>query len=101
MSELVHSILNVAGFFGGSFVLSLVINAFLLKFAHSLGIRHQEQRQIRWSAQSRPSLGGVSFYMSFLIGFMFYAIIFGQSDVFQNKELLGLFFGISLAFLLG
>ncbi len=32
---------------------------------------------------------------------MFYAIIFGQQDVFQNKELLGLFFSISLAFLLG
>lgn len=32
---------------------------------------------------------------------MFYAIIFGQQDVFQNKELLGLFLSISLAFLLG
>jgi len=32
---------------------------------------------------------------------MFYAIIFGQQDVFQNKELLGFFFSISLAFLLG
>ena len=32
---------------------------------------------------------------------MFYAILFGEADVFQNKGLLGLFFSVSLAFLLG
>ena len=46
-------------------------------------------------------MGGISFYITYLMGFVFYAIIFGQSDVFQNKELLGFFFSVSLAFLLG
>lgn len=32
---------------------------------------------------------------------MFYAIIFGETDVFRNEALLGFFFAISLAFLLG
>jgi UDP-GlcNAc:undecaprenyl-phosphate GlcNAc-1-phosphate transferase len=35
------------------------------------------------------------------MSFMFYAIIFGESDVFQNKELLGFFATIVIAFLLG
>lgn len=101
MSTTLESILNIAGFFGGAFLLSLVINRFLLKFAQSLGIRHSADVKVRWSNESRPALGGVSFYICFLIGFMFYAIYFGQSDVFRNPQLLGLFFGITLAFLLG
>ena len=101
MNELWQSILKIAGFFGGAFLLSVVINSFLLKFALSLGIRNRNQHQIRWTEDARPSLGGVSFYISFLIGFIFYAIIFGQSDVFRNEQLLGLFFGTTLAFLLG
>ena len=32
---------------------------------------------------------------------MFYAIIYGETDVFQNHDLLGLFFGLTVAFLLG
>jgi UDP-GlcNAc:undecaprenyl-phosphate/decaprenyl-phosphate GlcNAc-1-phosphate transferase len=101
MNSTIVSILNILGFFGGAFVISLIINSFLLKFAHSLGIRHQTDIKIRWSNESKPALGGVSFYICFLIGFMFYAIIFGQSDVFGNPQLLGLFFGVTLAFLLG
>jgi UDP-GlcNAc:undecaprenyl-phosphate GlcNAc-1-phosphate transferase len=94
-------IVQISVFFGGAFLLSVVINVFFLRFSQTLGIRHRNQLDQRWSSISKPSLGGISFYISFLMCFMFYAIIFGQSDVFQNKELLGLFFGVSLAFLLG
>lgn len=101
MKETIHSILHILGFFGGAFFLSLVINTFFLKFSRTLGIRNKNDVEIRWSSVSKPSLGGISFYISYLMSFMFYAIIFGESDVFQNKELLGFFFSISLAFLLG
>lgn len=95
------TVVNILGFFAGAFILALVINSFFLKFAKSLGIRNKNHLDIRWSSVSKPSLGGISFYISFLISFIFYAIIFGQSDVFQNKELLGVFFSVTLAFLLG
>ncbi|MEO9533168.1 MAG: MraY family glycosyltransferase [Crocinitomicaceae bacterium] len=101
MRESLHSILNLISFFGGAFILSAIINSFFLKFARSLGIRHKNHLTIRWSNESKPSLGGISFYLSFLLGFMIYAIMFGQADVFQNKALLGLFFTINIAFLLG
>jgi len=100
-SEILLSVGRIVGFFACAFVLSVIVNNFLLKFAHSLGMRHRHEHHIRWSAEAKPSLGGVSFYICFLIGFIFYAIIFGQSDVFRNKQLLGLFFGTTMAFLLG
>ncbi len=101
MNASVESILNLLSFFGGAFMLSIVINSFLLKFAKTLGIRHKNDREIRWSNTSKPALGGISFYISYLMGFMFYAIIFGETDVFQNGGLLGLFLSITMAFLLG
>ncbi|MGV6861494.1 MAG: glycosyltransferase family 4 protein [Putridiphycobacter sp.] len=101
MRDSLHSIISLISFFSGAFIISLLINRFFLKFAKTLGIRNKNDVSIRWSETSKPSLGGISFYFSFLIGFMFYAIIFGESDVFQNKSLLGLFFSVTLAFLLG
>ncbi|MBK9592393.1 MAG: undecaprenyl/decaprenyl-phosphate alpha-N-acetylglucosaminyl 1-phosphate transferase [Crocinitomicaceae bacterium] len=72
-----------------------------MRFVRNLGMRHQQDITVRWSNQSKPAVGGISFYISYLMGFMFYAIIFGQQDVFHNSELLGLFITITLAFLLG
>lgn len=95
------SIGTILLYFGGAFLLSLIINTFFLRFSRTLGIRNKNHLEIRWSNISKPSLGGISFYITYLMGFMLYAIIFGQSDVFQNKELLGFFCSISLAFLLG
>jgi UDP-GlcNAc:undecaprenyl-phosphate GlcNAc-1-phosphate transferase len=101
MWQNVESLTNLAIFFGGAFGLSIVINSFMLRFVRTLGIRNQSEMTIRWSNQSKPAVGGISFYISYLMGFMFYAILFGQQDVFQNSELLGLFITITLSFLLG
>ncbi len=101
MEETLKSILQMIGFFGGAFLLSIIINTFFLRFARTLGIRNKNQLEIRWSSTSKPSLGGISFYICYLVSFVFYALILGESDVFRNIELQGFFFSISLAFLLG
>jgi len=101
MRDSLQSLIYLFAFFSGAFAISFMINGFFLKFAKTLGIRNKNDVSIRWSSASKPSLGGISFYFTFLIGFMFYAILFGETDVFQNKSLLGLFFGATLAFLLG
>jgi UDP-GlcNAc:undecaprenyl-phosphate/decaprenyl-phosphate GlcNAc-1-phosphate transferase len=101
MRQSVESLTDLAIFFAGAFALSIVINSFMLRFVRTLGIRNQSEMTIRWSNQSKPAVGGISFYISYLMGFMFYAIFFGQQDVFQNSELLGLFITITLSFLLG
>lgn len=101
MQQSVESLADLAVFFGGAFILSVIINAIMLRFVQTLGMRHQSEMTIRWSSKSKPAVGGISFYISFLMGFMFYAIIFGQTDVFQNASLLGLFITITISFLLG
>jgi len=101
MRDNLQSLIYLTVFFAVAFSVSFIINSFFLKFARTLGIRNKNDVSIRWSSTSKPSLGGISFYFTFLIGFMFYAVLFGETDVFQNKSLLGLFFGVTLAFLLG
>ena len=101
MRESLFSIVNLAIICGAAFLIALLINAFFLKFARTLGIRNKNDVTIRWSHTSKPSLGGISFYIVFLISFMFYAIFFGKADVFENQSLLGLFYTVTLAFLLG
>ncbi|MBK7129201.1 MAG: undecaprenyl/decaprenyl-phosphate alpha-N-acetylglucosaminyl 1-phosphate transferase [Crocinitomicaceae bacterium] len=101
MRETIDCVLRLFAFFSGAFVLSVVINSFILRFVQTLGIRQKSEMTIRWSSQAKPALGGISFYICYLMGFMFYAIVFGQTDVFQNTHLLGLFITITLAFFLG
>lgn len=101
MIESLSEIINLVGFFSGSLIISAVINNFFLKFSKNLGTRNKEQLTMRWSAEAKPSMGGISFYITYLLSFMIYAIMFGKADVFQNKQLLGLFFSINVAFLLG
>lgn len=101
MRESLFSILNLIIICSGALLLSFLINSFFLKFARTLGIRNKNDVSIRWSHTSKPSLGGISFYLVFMVGFMFYAIFFGGQDVFQNQSLLGLFYIVTLAFLLG
>jgi UDP-GlcNAc:undecaprenyl-phosphate/decaprenyl-phosphate GlcNAc-1-phosphate transferase len=91
----------VAIFFTISFSFSLLINGLLLKFARNLGIRNYQEFIIRWSNQTKPALGGISFYIVFLFAFITYALLFGEDDVFRNKQLLGLFGAANLAFFLG
>lgn len=91
----------VAIFFLVSFCFSLLINGLLLKFARNLGIRNYQEFIIRWSNQTKPALGGISFYIVFLFAFIAYALLFGEDDVFRNKQLLGLFGAANLAFFLG
>ncbi len=79
---------------GGSFVLNLI----LLRFLRTLGTKDQKAKiEVRWSSQSKPTIGGMSFFFSFLI-----ALIFG---LFINSSiglpLLFLCASATLAFFMG
>lgn len=68
---------------GASFVLNLI----LLRFLRTLGTKDQKAKiEVRWSTQSKPTIGGMSFFFSFLI-----AVIFG---LFINSSI-----GLPLLFL--
>ena len=95
-------LLQLFGFGLGGMFLAILINIILLRFSKSLGIRNKNDVVIRWSNQSKPSLGGVSFFVVFVFAAIAYSVVFGEDrNVFQNPEFLGLFAAGSLAFLMG
>ena len=75
MTEFLSSSLPI--FYGLFFFLlvffTVLINKILLKFSTNLGVRSEEL--VRWTATVKPALGGMSFYIMFLLasaGFLAY-----------------------------
>jgi UDP-GlcNAc:undecaprenyl-phosphate GlcNAc-1-phosphate transferase len=71
-----------------------------LRFAQTLGIRNKDINQVRWSAKSKPSVGGISFYIIFLIAFIF-TILSPHTTANYNLPMIGVLVSITLAFLMG
>ncbi|HSH65818.1 MAG TPA: MraY family glycosyltransferase [Bacteroidia bacterium] len=101
MEEKTYLFLIYSLYFIGTIILSFLINGIFLKFASNLGIRNSSETIIRWSSTSKPSLGGISFYLIFLLSIICYAIFFKDSHILLNKRLLGLLASCTLAFLMG
>jgi UDP-GlcNAc:undecaprenyl-phosphate GlcNAc-1-phosphate transferase len=99
---LLLKIIQLLGFGIGGALLAIFCNILLLRFSRSLGIRNKNDVVIRWSNESKPSLGGVSFFVVFVFGAIAYSIVFHEApNIFQNKQYVGLFVTGSLAFLMG
>lgn len=94
-------ILQLLGFMIGGVAISLVCNILLLRFSRSLGIRNKNDVTVRWSSESKPSLGGVSLFVVFIFAGMAYSIVFDEINIFQNARYVGLFLAGSLAFAMG
>lgn len=80
---------------------TVLINTILLRFATNLGIRDDKTTLIRWSKTSKPSLGGISFFITFFISLSAYSIFFDSSHVLRNASALGLIITCTLGFLMG
>ena len=39
----------------------------MLRFVKTLGIRNEKETVIRWSSQAKPAIGGLTFYIVFLL----------------------------------
>lgn len=85
----------------GAFLVSLIINKLVLRFAESLGIRNKNDVVIRWSNTSKPSLGGISLYFTFVVSVLFYAAISSDRNIFNEIEFLGLILAATVAFGIG
>lgn len=71
----------------------------MLRFSQTLGIRNQDVKQIRWNPDTKPALGGISFYLVFLFAFVFTVIL--QKDTGINLQMVGVLITATLAFLMG
>ncbi|NRA10331.1 MAG: undecaprenyl/decaprenyl-phosphate alpha-N-acetylglucosaminyl 1-phosphate transferase [Crocinitomicaceae bacterium] len=99
---MIIKLLQILGFGLGGLLVAIVSNVVLLRFSRSLGIRNKNDVVVRWSNESKPSLGGVSFFVVFVFAAVAYSMVFGEEpDVFRNKQFVGLFVAGSIAFLMG
>jgi len=87
-------------FFSLSFIFSVLINRILLRFAQTLGARGKNADEVRWSPQVKPSLGGISFYVVFLLSYIFLNLM-QTFDYAFRIQLLGILAASTLAFLMG
>lgn len=101
-SSPIYYYLLYGGFFILSVLFSTLINGLFLKFSRTLGIRQAENVNIvRWASTAKPAVGGISFYILFLISASVYAIFrFSGYNEF-NLQLVGLILSCSMGFLLG
>lgn len=91
----------IVSFLVGGIILSLICNELLLRFSKSLGIRNKNDVVIRWSNESKPSLGGVSFFVVFVFATFAYAVFEFKENIFHELSFVGLFLASSLAFGMG
>lgn len=87
-------------FFFLCFIFSVLINYILLRFAQTLGSRDKNFDQIRWNPDIRPSLGGISFFVVFLLSYVFLNLIQTLDHAYRLK-LIGMLTSCTLAFLMG
>lgn len=101
MHFVVIKVLQLIGFMIAGATVSVVCNIILLRFSRSLGIRNKNDITVRWSSESKPSLGGVSLFVVFIFSAIGYSIVFGETNIFQDGKFVGLFLAGSLAFVMG
>lgn len=89
-------------FFLGATSFALLTNSIFLRFAKTLGTKNQKGADmIRWSSQTKPAIGGLTFFIVFLLSLACYSIFFEPEEVFKNRQLLGLIIATLLAFMMG
>jgi len=88
-------------FIAGTLGFSLLINLIFLKFVKSLGIRNIKDTVIRWNENSKPSIGGLSFYIIFLLSISSFSFAFNIGGSLISLREVGIVVSCSLGFLMG
>lgn len=99
-SELYHITLYTFFLFGMT-AFALLINSILLRFVKTLGTKNQPGAVVRWSAETKPAIGGLAFFILFLISFWVYSIVFDANEVFDSWPILGLLISSTMGFVMG
>lgn len=90
-----------AGLFTFSLALAVLLNTIFLKFSKNLGRREVMEEMVRWSPISKPSLGGISFYIVFLVTYSIYTIFFNRVTDMLNLQHIGILVSAGMGFLMG
>ncbi len=95
------SLIILLGFLSLLLGFSYLLGKILLKFATNLGVRNHSEGVIRWTSTTKPSLGGILFFVAFLLSIVFYLIILSENVQFNNWQFLGMVISCVLGFVMG
>jgi UDP-GlcNAc:undecaprenyl-phosphate GlcNAc-1-phosphate transferase len=56
---------------------------------------------VRWSDVTKPAIGGITFYITFLFSLIVYSLFFEPTAILLHSEILGLLASCTIAFLMG
>ena len=89
-------------FFAGMLIFSLLINGLLLKFAKTLGIRNNTNTTIiRWGSTAKPAMGGIGFYIVFLISYIGLSFDAFGIQFLHSSQTLGILLAATVGFFTG
>lgn len=95
------SLLILAGFLFLLLGFCYLMGKILLKFATNLGVRNHSEGVVRWTSTTKPSLGGILFFVAFLLSIVFYLIVLSENVQFNNWQFLGMVISCVLGFVMG
>jgi len=82
-------------------IFSVLTNRLFLRFSKNLGIRNIDDKVIRWASTSKPSFGGLSFFIVFLLTLTVSQFLFPDLAERFDTRFIGFISATSLAFLTG
>lgn len=89
-------------FFLLSIFFSFLTNWLLLRLSFNLGTRNNEElKSQRWASNVKPAVGGISFFIVFLISISVIGALPRESNFFLDKRIIGITAASSLGFLIG
>jgi UDP-GlcNAc:undecaprenyl-phosphate GlcNAc-1-phosphate transferase len=103
MVDLSYAAYFLVVFYFISTFFSFLINWLFLRFSFNLGGRGQQSdvTQVRWSSNVKPAIGGISFFIVFLVSISVIGTLPRETNYLLDKRLIGIIASSSLGFLLG
>ncbi len=85
---------------GYSFLLGFLLHRYLISSTQKYNIRKANVTGIRWETQSKPILGGITFFSLFIFGIINYVVLF-KGDFLTNNIGVGIILVVTISFLIG
>ncbi len=99
-SEMEKKIIFYILFIAGIFAFSIFLNTFLYRYLKNIRRRNSND-EVRWNDNKKPAIGGITFYISFLLAAIALLYKANQWNDFNIIQFYGIILALSLGFLTG
>lgn len=97
-----YLIIIYSSFFVVALSFAILVNVLLLKLSRQMQMPDFKlPNQVRWQNQSKPAMGGIGFFILFLLSVSSYFILPFHAEAFFGKELFAMLGASTLGFLIG